>query len=120
MQNSGSTNEILTKYYDALSRKEGWQSLLSDNFLLTGTVAQETRGRDAYVNNAFWKLVKGLKVREMIVEGERAFAIVNYALVSPTGKSFSADVAEFWKLKNGKLDSIAIYFDTAAFSKFMA
>ena len=94
--------------------------MLSENFLFTGTVAKESIGKDAYVNNAFFKLVRGLKVKEMIVEGENAFAIVNYDLESPKGSAFSSDVAEFWKVKNGKLDSIAIYFNTAAFSKFMA
>ena len=56
----------------------------------------------------------------MVVEGGRAFALVNYDLVSPKGRTLSCDVAEFWKLKEGKLDSIAIYFDTTAFSNFMA
>jgi ketosteroid isomerase-like protein len=65
-------------------------------------------------------LVKGLKVKEIVVEGETAFALVHYDLASPKGTPFSSDVAEFWKLKNGKLDSIAIYFDTAAFSNSMA
>jgi len=94
--------------------------LLSENFLLTGAVAREIRGKDAYVNLGFWKLVKGLRVKEMIVDSERAFVLVNYDLVSPKGTPFSSDVAEFWKVKNGKLDFIAIYFDTAAFNKFMA
>jgi len=93
--------------------------LLSDNFLLTGAVAKETRGREAYVNLGFWKLVKGLRVKDMIVEGESAFALVGYDLVSPKGSPFSSDVAEFWRVKNGRLDSIAIYFDTAAFNNFM-
>ncbi len=114
------TRELLQKYYDKLARKEEWSSLLSEDFLLTGSIAQETRGRDEYVKNSFFKLVRGLKVREMIVEGESAFALVNYSLESPKGTAFSSDVAEFWKVKHGKLDSIAIYFDTAAFSKSMS
>lgn len=120
MENSKTTKELLNKYYENLSRKGEWGSLLSLNFLLTGNVAKETRGREAFVNNPFFKLVKSLKVKAMIIEGESACAIVNYDLVSPKGKSLSSDVAEIWKVKSGKLDSIAIYFDTAAFQKFMA
>ncbi len=119
MENSKKTKELLNKYYDGLSRKGDWGSLLSENFLLTGNVAKETRGREVFVNNPFFKLVKGLKAKTMIIEGESACAVVNYDLVSPKGKSLSSDVAEIWKVKNGKLDSIAIYFDTAAFQKFM-
>ena len=114
-----STKQLLKKYYDALSKKAEWQSLLSDNFLLTGVVEKETRGREAYQNLGFWKLVKSLRVKELIVEDESAFALVNYELVSPKGSPFSSDVAEFWKVKDGKLDSIAIYFDSAAFNNFL-
>ena len=59
-------------------------------------------------------------MKRMIVAGDRACAIVNYDLVSPRGNKFNADVAEIWEAKNGKLDSIAIYFDTALFQKAMA
>ena len=117
---SEATKDLLNRYYASLETKAGWGALLSDGFLLTGTVAKESRGRDLYISNGFFKLVKGLKVKEMIIEGESAFALVNYDLLSPKGKTLSCDVAEFWKAKNGKLDSVAIYFDTTAFSNFLA
>ena|SRR6266567_2541265 len=114
------TKELLEEYYRGVSKKSGWGHLLSEDFLLTGTVTQETRGRDVYVNNNFFKLVRGLNVRELMVSGEKAFALVSYDLVSPKGRSFSSEVVEFWRAKDGELVSIAIYFDTAAFSKSMA
>ena len=109
----------MTEYYDDLLRRKKWQKLLSRDFLLSGTVARESHGRDLYVNNSFFKMVRSFELREMIVDGDSAFAVVDYDLVSPKGKKMSCDVAEFWKAKDGKLDSVAIYFDTAAFSKFM-
>ena len=114
------TKELLEVYYRGVSKKGGWGHLLSEDFLLAGTVTQETRGRDLYVNNNFFKLVEGLKVKELVVNGEKAFALVSYDLVSPKGKSFSSEVVEFWRAKEGELVSVAIYFDTAAFSKSMA
>ncbi len=120
MESSSSTRELLERYYERLSRKSGWEDLLSDNFSLRGTVAKETVGRDLYINNNFFKLIKRLHVKEILTEGEKGFALVNYDLVSLKGKDFSCDVAEFWKVKNGKLDSIAIYFDTAGFTSFLA
>ena len=53
----------------------------------------------------------------MLVEDDNACAIVSYDLISPKGNSFKAEIAEIWKIKNGKLDSVAIYFDTAFFQK---
>ena len=91
--------------------------MLSENILLTGTVAKESKGKELFVNNNFFKMVKDLKLKRMIVENENACALVNYDLTSPKGKNFSADVAEIWNVKDGKLESLAIYFDTAEFQK---
>ncbi len=55
----------------------------------------------------------------MIVEGENACGLVSYDLLSPKGVSFSSQVVEIWKTKDGKLDSLTIYFDTVAFQKAM-
>jgi ketosteroid isomerase-like protein len=109
--------DILNNYYKGLYSRGDWHSMLSDDILLTGTIAKESRGKKAFVNNNFFKMVKGLKVKQMIVENGNAFAIVSYDLMSPKGKSFSSEVAEIWKVKDGKLSSLAIYFDTAAFQR---
>jgi ketosteroid isomerase-like protein len=119
-QDSSATRQLLNRYYDSLPTKRGWEDLLSDDFLLTGTVARESRGRDLYIGNAFFRLVRSHRVKEMVVEGGSAFALVNYDLVSPTGKTFSCDVAEHWTALGGRLVSVGIYFDTAAFSSFMS
>jgi hypothetical protein len=106
MTSSAETRALLNKYYDDLAKKEGWQSLLSDDVLLTGTVAKESRGRELFVTNNFFRMIKGLKVRQMIIENDNAFALVNYDLVSPKGTGFSSDVAEIWKVKGNKLASL--------------
>ncbi len=118
--NVSETKELLNKYYEGLSRKEGWPFLLTEDILLSGTIAKESKGKKAFVNNNFFKLIRSLKVKEMIVENESGFALVSYDLVSPKGKSFLSDVAEIWKVKDGKLASLAIYFDTAVFQQSMA
>ncbi|MCL5008145.1 MAG: nuclear transport factor 2 family protein [Candidatus Marsarchaeota archaeon] len=120
MADSNMTKELLDRYYDRLTKKGDWGSLLSDDFFMTGTVVKESRGREAYMNNNFFRGVLGLKVKNMIIEGDSACAIVNYDLVSPKGNRFDADVAEIWKARGGKLISIAVYFDTAYFQKSMS
>lgn len=119
MENQMTAKELLGKYYEGLCGKGELGPLLSENFLLAGTVDKEARGRDAHANSIFFRFVKALEVKTMIVEGERACAVVNYNLESPKGERFSCDVAEIWEIKNGKLDSLAMYFDTVAYQKFM-
>ena len=54
----------------------------------------------------------------MIIDGENACVIGNYDYEFPGGKNINGDVAEIWKEKNGKLDSLTIFFDTLSFDKF--
>ena len=119
MTKSSETKELLKKYYDGLSSGGDWHSMLSEEISLTGTIAKGTKGKELFVNNNFFKMVKGLMVKEMIVENENACCLISYDLMSPYGKRFSSDVAEIWKVKEGKLESLAIYFDTAAFRASM-
>ncbi len=120
MDTVSETKEILKKYYEGLSKKGDWHSMLSEEILLTGTIAKESKGKELFVNNNFFKMVKSLKIKQMIVENKNACALISYDLTSPKGNSFSSEVAEIWKIKDGKLASLAIYFDTAAFQKSIA
>ena len=120
MADSNMTKELLDKYYDRLPKKGDWGSLLSDDFLLTGAGVKESKGREEYMKNNFFRGVLGLRVKNMIIDGDSACAIVNYDLMSPKGNKFTADIAEIWKARGGKLISIAIYFDTAYFQKSMS
>ena len=88
--------------------------------MLTGTVVKELRGKKLFAGDNFFKLVRGLQVKQIIVENGNACALVSYDFVSPKGTLFSSDVAEIWKVENGKLSSLAIDFDTAAFQKSMS
>ena len=51
----------------------------------------------------------------MIIEGDQACVIGNYDYVFPNGESTNGDVAEIWKIKDGKLDQLTIFFDTLTF-----
>ncbi len=46
--------------------------MLSDEFLLTGTVAKESREREAYANNNFFKGIRSLKAKSMLIDGNNA------------------------------------------------
>lgn len=76
--------------------------MLSDEILLTGTIAKESRRKEPFVNNNF-KMVTGLKVKEMIAENKKACALVSYDLMFRKDKSFSSEVAEIWKVKDERL-----------------
>ncbi|PSO07570.1 hypothetical protein B9Q04_10170, partial [Candidatus Marsarchaeota G2 archaeon BE_D] len=64
MQREGAENPsgikgLLKEYYDGVAKGGGWGHLLSENFLLTGTIARESRGKALHEQQLF-KLVKAL------------------------------------------------------------
>ncbi len=115
------TQETIQGYYDGIKQKSGWQAFVSDAIAFDGTGVKATKGKEAFVegNNQFLRAVTTSQVKEMIVEGEKACVIVHYELMSPKGNKARSDVAEISAVKDGKIDSVTIYFDTAAFNNFM-
>jgi ketosteroid isomerase-like protein len=122
MENSKATKRLLETYYKGFAQKQGWESVISDDFKFTGgdmTKTAPTIGKAAYIEviQRFSRVFQNMRVKEMIVEGDNACVIGNYDFKFPNGASVNGDVAEIWKAKNGKLDSLAIFFDTLTFDK---
>jgi ketosteroid isomerase-like protein len=117
-----STQETIDGYYAGIQRKSGWQDFVSDGIAFDGSGVKATKGKQAYVEstNQFLRAVESSQVSEIIIDGERACVIVHYELMSPKGRRAGADVAEILAVKDGKIDSSSIYFDTAAFNAFVA
>jgi ketosteroid isomerase-like protein len=53
---------------------------------------------------------------ELIVQGDTTCVIENYDFRFPGGQEVNGNVAELWTMKNGKLQSLTIYFDTLTFA----
>jgi ketosteroid isomerase-like protein len=115
------TRETLQEYFDALARKEGWESFLAEDMVFTSFVspAKEVRGKGPYleVTRRFYGSIASMQLRDLIVEGPKACALTRYELRAPTGNTFTSDVAELFTVGNGKIDSFAIYFDPTPFPK---
>ena len=113
--------EIIQEYYDLISQKGDWQSLIADKITFT-SVGKITYTKDAYVEatTRFLQVVTSLKINEFIVEDNKACITVEYSLQSPKGNTGSCEVAEVLMVRDGKIYSSCIFFDTASFRSFMA
>ena len=121
MKDSATTRELIQQYYDLISQKGNWQSLIADKITFT-SVGNITYTKDAYVEatSRFLQVVTSLKINEFIVENDKACITVEYGLQSPKGNTASCEVAEVLMIKDDKINSSCIFFDTAAFRSFMA
>jgi ketosteroid isomerase-like protein len=115
-----STREIVQRYFEELTRKGNWESLLSDDLEFTSFTSpvKHVTGKTAYLESTkrFFSMIRSLEVRDLIIEGTKVCALTSYQLQTPAG-SFRSDVAEVMTVANGKISSLAIYFDTAPFPK---
>ena len=116
------TKELLESYYSGFAQKKGWESVVSDDFKFIGGDMTKTSpiiGKTAYIEviNRFSRVFHNMRIKEMIIEGEKACVIGNYDYMFPNGAAMNGDVAEIWTVKNGKLDSLTIFFDTLTFDK---
>jgi len=114
------TRETVQRYFEELTRKGNWESLLSEDLEFTSFTSpvKHVTGKAAYLESTkrFFSMIKSLEVRDLIIEGTRACALTRYQLQSPAG-SFQSDVAELFTVTDDRIRSLAIYFDTAPFPK---
>jgi len=120
MENPTGTKQLLDTYYKGFAEKADWESVIADDFRYTGgDIKQETLiGKQAYIEviKRFSKVFTAMRVKEMIIEDDHACVIGNYDFRFPNGQEINGNVAELWTAKNGKLQSLTIYFDTLTFA----
>jgi ketosteroid isomerase-like protein len=114
------TKQTLELFFDAVMQKTDWESFLADNlvFISATSPVKQVNGKAAALTGLrrFYSMVSRLDVREIIVEGEQACALTRYTLKPPAGgANFTSDVAEIFTVRNDRITSFAIYFDTAPY-----
>jgi|EndMetStandDraft_3_1072993.scaffolds.fasta_scaffold1005445_1 ketosteroid isomerase-like protein len=114
---------LLDTYYKGIHARSGWQDAITDDFSFTGANAgSASEGKAAYgeVMRRFGRAYDTVALKDVTVDGSKVCAVVTYGAVSPSGKKASFDIAEMWTVRDGKLASLRIFFDTAGWNAFMA
>lgn len=114
--------ELLDFYYKGFAQKSGWEEVIADNFQYIGgdmTSPYPLLGKEAYIQviKRFSQVFTEMRVQEMIIQDDQACVIGNYDFRFPNGEQMNGNVSEIWTARNGKLQSLRIYFDTKAFAE---
>ena len=80
------TKELLKIYYKGFAKKEGWESVISDEFKFVGgnmTNRTPVIGKQAYIEitKRFSRVFTKMRLKNMIIEGNKACVIGNYEYV---------------------------------------
>ena len=115
------TKDTLQGYFDYLKQQKEWGLFLADNMIFTSFTSpiKQTTGKVAYIESTkpFYSMIISVEIKDLLVEGEKACALTHYELQPPKGNIFGSDVAEAFTVRNGKIESFGIYFDSSPFPK---
>lgn len=115
--------EIIQNFYTALAQKnDAWQKDLAGDVVFSDASQRlHAEGRQAFIQSfiPFLRSVANVQMKQLIVEGADACAVVSYDYVSPSGNKLHQDDAEVWKVMDGKIVALTIYFDITEYRNFM-
>ncbi len=113
--------DTLHAYYKSFETKTGWLDFFTEDVVFTSYTSplRQLKGKAAFGSGIqrFVSSVRALRVRDMLVDGEKACCLVRYEIQPPQGPSFESDVAEIFTFKDGKFDTFGIYFDSTPYPK---
>jgi ketosteroid isomerase-like protein len=120
METQTTTRNLLETYYRGFAVKANWESVIADDFEYVGGDMNNIKpivGKQAYIEiiKRFSQRFEAMRVKQMIVEDDKASVIGNYDFQFPNGFKINGNVSENWTVKNGKLQSLTLYFDTLTF-----
>ena len=117
------TRTIVKRFYEGLGAKDArWQEGLSDNVAFSDASGRlRAEGRDAFIQSfsGFLRAVQKVEMKQLIVDGPNAAAVVGYDYVNPKGERLHQDDAEVWRVEDGKIAALTIFFDITEFRAFM-
>jgi hypothetical protein len=116
-----SNAEIFRTYLErfASGDMEGAAELLSDDFTFSGPILQSTGKADFLTGSAMAAaMARGCEIHRQWVDGEAVCSIYEFKMETPAG-SGSIPMAEWSEIRDGKLVSSRLIFDTGQMAALM-
>jgi limonene-1,2-epoxide hydrolase len=100
------------------SGSDAWTDLITNDVSFVGP-AMQVQGKQELVelNREFSKFIKGYESISSFEQGEMALLEGVFTLQAPSGKTIQLQMAEVYKVEQGKIRSIRIYYDAEEFRR---
>ena len=117
----GNAAKVFNKYIDAFTSGDGATAagLLADNFKFHGPMLQADT-KAAFLEGAaqLCPIVRGYKMLKQWEDGDDVCSVYDFQIETPKGKG-AITMSEWTTVKNGKLASSRLIFDSQAFMALM-
>lgn len=100
------------------SGTDSWKEFIADGITFTGPAAQVS-GLDAFIglNEGFMAMVRGNRMNKAVEVDNYVITQVEIDVEMPTGKTITLDMCEWYETRDGKIQSIKVYYDADEFRK---
>jgi ketosteroid isomerase-like protein len=119
------TREIITAYYTTVNDGDwdGWLALFDDNVVVDEQLAGHLEGVGV-LRGAVGALKKGYSrfqnvPRHVVVDGNEGCVVSHISAANASGVPIEANVANYFRLENGKIVYMANFHDTVPFAPFV-
>lgn len=100
------------------SGTDSWKEFISENITFTGPAAQTSGIKDFIeLNEGFMSMVRGNRMNKAIEADDFVITQVEIDVEMPTGKTITLDMSEWYETKDGKIESIKVFYDAEEFRK---
>lgn len=113
------TKEVFDAFRSSmLAKTEDWKNLLAEEVKLTGPLAQ-VEGKAAFieVNTPFFASIQDSQLLELAESGDYMITQITTTVAVPSRESLTLNVSEWYRISDGLIQSLVVYFDTADFRK---
>lgn len=114
--------QVWQAFMQSLGEKtDVWQNLLADDISFTGPV-MHIQGKEAYIKTTldFFQMVKDFQLHRYAAGDTLVATEESFTVTTPSGSELMLDVAEFYEVQDGKIQSVKIYYDAEAFRQAFA
>ena len=100
------------------SGTDSWKEFIADDITFTGPAAQVS-GIEAFIklNEGFMSMVRGARLNKAVEVGNFVITQVEIDVAMPSGKTITLDMSEWYETKDGKIQSIKVYYDAEEFRR---
>ena len=119
------TKDIINKYYQSANAGDWntWVSLFADNMIMDEQLAGHLEGIET-LRGAIGGLETGYsrfqnKPQNIVIDGQEACVVSHISAANANGVPIEANVANYFRIENGKITDMANFNDTRPFDPFV-
>ncbi|MEH1969421.1 nuclear transport factor 2 family protein [Nostoc sp.] len=119
------TREVIDKYYESANAGDWdtWLTLFDDNVVVDEQLAGHIEGIEI-MRGAIGGIERGYSKfqnnpQHVVIDGNEASVVSHISAANATGVPIEANVANYFRLKNGKIAYMANFHDTRPFDPFV-